>query len=145
MCPIFLANCGGIIHVGAEVLHLGEAEVEDLVARAIERTGSLLEKAMDEGTVPMDLAEAHAADSFAQPARGFPDGARLMEALLGLRAGQSNAGIPSEAAIGDHRITSEFRRRRVAAFSLVHSGLSNRPRSPKRSPAYPVRSVRARS
>lgn len=60
--PDFLANCGGIIHVGAEVLELTEAEVEDLMAGAVERIASVLEEARSVGAVPMDLAEARAAE-----------------------------------------------------------------------------------
>jgi glutamate dehydrogenase/leucine dehydrogenase len=59
--PDFLANCGGIIQVGAEVLGLGEGQVEALITDAVERTDAVLEEALAEGTVPMDLAEARAA------------------------------------------------------------------------------------
>lgn len=64
--PDFLANCGGIIHVGAEVLDLTEAQVEDLIVGAIERTAAVLEEALAEGAVPMDLAEARAGERLRQ-------------------------------------------------------------------------------
>jgi leucine dehydrogenase len=58
--PDFLANCGGIIHVGAEVLDLDESQVERLVAEAIDRTDVLLKDAEAQDAVPMHLAEAFA-------------------------------------------------------------------------------------
>jgi leucine dehydrogenase len=60
--PDFLANCGGIIHVGAEALDLTEAQVAGLMEAAIERTDTVLEEALADGTVPLDLAEARAAE-----------------------------------------------------------------------------------
>ena len=74
--PDFLANCGGIIHVGAEVLGLSDAQVEELIAQAIARTGEVLEEASALGAVPVDLAEERAAErlqrarSVARPAYG---------------------------------------------------------------------------
>jgi leucine dehydrogenase len=59
--PDFLANCGGIIHVGAEVLDLTDIQAEELLAAAIERTGAVLAEASAAGAVPLDLAEARAA------------------------------------------------------------------------------------
>jgi glutamate dehydrogenase/leucine dehydrogenase len=60
--PDFLANCGGIIHVGAEVLDFDDAEVERRIEAAILRTTNVLIAAVDQGQLPltaaMDLARA---------------------------------------------------------------------------------------
>jgi leucine dehydrogenase len=58
--PDFLANCGGIIHVGAEVLGLSEDEVESLLSAALERTDRLLSEAVGSGRVPIEVAEEYA-------------------------------------------------------------------------------------
>ena len=60
--PDFLANCGGIIHVGAEVLGLSEIQAQALIDSSIERTGAVLERALAEAAVPLELAEAGAAE-----------------------------------------------------------------------------------
>ena len=60
--PDFLANCGGIIHVGAEFLDYDEERVEALIAQAIARTDSVVEDAGISGLTPLELAEAHAAE-----------------------------------------------------------------------------------
>ncbi len=54
--PDFLANCGGIIHVGAEVLGFDDAEVERRIEASIARTGALLREARATGRLPQDLA-----------------------------------------------------------------------------------------
>jgi glutamate dehydrogenase/leucine dehydrogenase len=54
--PDFLANCGGIIHVGAEAVGFGDAEVERLVAESVTRTEALLEGAVARGRTPWDVA-----------------------------------------------------------------------------------------
>lgn len=68
----FLANCGGIIHVGAEPLGLSEARVEQLLDDAVARTTRVLNEATAEGRLPLVLAQelaarriAHAADTTA--------------------------------------------------------------------------------
>ncbi len=59
--PDFLANCGGIIHVGAEALGLDEARSEDLLREALARTDRLLREASATGRVPLEVAEEFAA------------------------------------------------------------------------------------
>ena len=54
--PDFLANCGGIIHVGAEVLGFGDDEVERLVEASVARTEALLEEALAARRTPWDVA-----------------------------------------------------------------------------------------
>lgn len=55
--PDFLANCGGIIHLGAQVLHLSEEQVEDLLVAAARRTEHTLEAAAASGRYALELAE----------------------------------------------------------------------------------------
>lgn len=54
--PDFLANCGGIIHVGAEVLGFDQAEVDLRIEASIERTSALLGEARRRGVPPLELA-----------------------------------------------------------------------------------------
>lgn len=54
--PDFLANCGGIIHVGAEVLDLEGSEVEERLVAAELRIRDVLLRADREGRVPWELA-----------------------------------------------------------------------------------------
>lgn len=58
--PDFLANCGGIIHVGAEVLGFDDAEVERRICLAVGHTAAVLEQAATTGAVPLDVAVAEA-------------------------------------------------------------------------------------
>jgi leucine dehydrogenase len=58
--PDFIANCGGIIHVGAEALGLDRSEAEALIAAANERTERLLAEALESGRLPLEVAEEHA-------------------------------------------------------------------------------------
>lgn len=58
--PDFLANCGGIIHVGAEVLGFGDDEVRRRVDAAVAHTAAVLEQAAETGAVPQDVAVAEA-------------------------------------------------------------------------------------
>lgn len=58
--PDFLANCGGIIHVGAEVLGFDDAEVQRRIDAAIAHTDAVLEQAAATGAVPQDVAVAEA-------------------------------------------------------------------------------------
>jgi glutamate dehydrogenase/leucine dehydrogenase len=58
--PDFVANCGGIIHVGGEALGLDDDEVERLLERAEQRTGTLLRKAAATGRTPWAVAVAQA-------------------------------------------------------------------------------------
>jgi leucine dehydrogenase len=58
--PDFIANCGGIIHVGAEVLALSEREVEDLLVAAGERSERILLRARETGRLPLEVAEEYA-------------------------------------------------------------------------------------
>lgn len=54
--PDFLANCGGIIQVGAEILGYDEDEVEERIAASIERTATVLATARAAGRTPWDAA-----------------------------------------------------------------------------------------
>jgi glutamate dehydrogenase/leucine dehydrogenase len=54
--PDFLANCGGIIHVGGEVLGYDDAEVERRLGLAVARTEDVLQAAATTGRLPLDLA-----------------------------------------------------------------------------------------
>jgi leucine dehydrogenase len=54
--PDFLANCGGIINVGAEVLRLSEPEVEGLIQASLARTEQILIEARESGAPPLELA-----------------------------------------------------------------------------------------
>jgi len=58
--PDFIANCGGIIHVGAEILALAEREVEDLLVAAGERSERILLRARETGALPLEVAEEYA-------------------------------------------------------------------------------------
>jgi leucine dehydrogenase len=58
--PDFMANSGGIVHVGAEPLGLDDAEVERRLEACVRRTGELLVAARESGAMPMDLAVARA-------------------------------------------------------------------------------------
>lgn len=67
--PDFLANCGGIIHVGAEVLGFSKEEVDVRIDQAVRRTGDLLRRASRERAVPLHLARAAVATRLAAPAQ----------------------------------------------------------------------------
>jgi glutamate dehydrogenase/leucine dehydrogenase len=54
--PDFVANCGGIIHVGAELLMLDDSEVERRIAKAIDRSEEILLAARDSQELPLDVA-----------------------------------------------------------------------------------------
>ena len=58
--PDFIANCGGIIHVGAEVLGFDAEEVERRVSANAVAVGELLTKARESGSLPVDVAERRA-------------------------------------------------------------------------------------
>jgi leucine dehydrogenase len=58
--PDFIANCGGIIHVGAETLGLSAGEVEVLLAASGHRSESILSKARETGRLPLQVAEEYA-------------------------------------------------------------------------------------
>ena len=58
--PDFIANCGGIIHVGAEPLGFDEAEVAERIAAADRRVGELLREAAALGRPPLEVALARA-------------------------------------------------------------------------------------
>ena len=67
--PDFLANCGGIIHVGAEVLSLDDEEIADLLAAANHRTERLVGDALASGVTPLELAEKYAEDRIRRGAK----------------------------------------------------------------------------
>jgi glutamate dehydrogenase/leucine dehydrogenase len=54
--PDFVANCGGIIHVGAEPLGFDEDEVRARIAAAGRRTGELLREAAEQHRTPLEVA-----------------------------------------------------------------------------------------
>lgn len=54
--PDFIANCGGIIHVGAEPLGFDQEEVRSRVAAAGRRTGEILREASAQGRTPLEVA-----------------------------------------------------------------------------------------
>ena len=54
--PDFMANCGGIISVGAEVLGFTAADVERRIEEAIDRTAGILTEARSDGRTPHDVA-----------------------------------------------------------------------------------------
>jgi len=54
--PDFIANCGGIIHVGAEPLGLSDAEVAELLDQAQRRTADVLDEATATGRTPAAVA-----------------------------------------------------------------------------------------
>lgn len=58
--PDFLANAGGIIHVGAEVLGLDDNRVEALIEAALHRTDDVLQRSIEDGRVPLSVAEEDA-------------------------------------------------------------------------------------
>jgi glutamate dehydrogenase/leucine dehydrogenase len=81
--PDYLANCGGIIHVGAEVLGLDDAGVDDLIQRSIAQTASLLRESLTTGQLPSDLAIALAqARLAAADPGGMLEHQMILEALL---------------------------------------------------------------
>jgi glutamate dehydrogenase/leucine dehydrogenase len=55
--PDFIANCGGIIHVGAEALNLGTGRVEELLDAADLRTDAIIREAGEAGRSPLAVAE----------------------------------------------------------------------------------------
>ena len=58
--PDFIANCGGIIHVGAEPLGLDEEEARARITTACGRTAELLGEAAAKGRTPLEVATAQA-------------------------------------------------------------------------------------
>lgn len=56
--PDFIANCGGIIHVGAEILGFDPAEAHRRVEENAYRVAEILRAArQDDGELPLDVAE----------------------------------------------------------------------------------------
>ncbi|MBS1862328.1 MAG: Glu/Leu/Phe/Val dehydrogenase [Actinobacteria bacterium] len=58
--PDFIANSGGIIHVGSEALGLDAAVTEVRLEASIDRLERILTEARDTGRLPLELAEQHA-------------------------------------------------------------------------------------
>jgi glutamate dehydrogenase/leucine dehydrogenase len=58
--PDFIANSGGIIHVGAEALGLDAEQVEDLLSASIECSERIIAEAQAADRLPLELAEEHA-------------------------------------------------------------------------------------
>jgi glutamate dehydrogenase/leucine dehydrogenase len=58
--PDFLANCGGIIHVAAELSGAADAAVEDRIRAGIARVGEILREARERSCPPIDIAMARA-------------------------------------------------------------------------------------
>jgi leucine dehydrogenase len=82
--PDFIANCGGIIHVGAEPLGFDDAEVQERILAANRRTAELLREAVAARRPPLEVALARAEARL----RG---GGELQPAVTGpdLRSGRS--------------------------------------------------------
>jgi leucine dehydrogenase len=70
--PDFVANCGGIIHVGAEALGLSDQEVEALLAASLRRTDQLLVEAAERSRTPLSVATEMAWERLRAPAAGRP-------------------------------------------------------------------------
>jgi glutamate dehydrogenase/leucine dehydrogenase len=60
--PDFLANCGGIIHVGAEVLGFSRDETRQRLSAAGQSLRDLLRTAVATGRLPLELAYERAAE-----------------------------------------------------------------------------------
>jgi valine dehydrogenase (NAD+) len=58
--PDFLANCGGLVRADAERRRVDAAEVECMLAEAVERTRVILADARAAGELPVTVAERHA-------------------------------------------------------------------------------------
>jgi leucine dehydrogenase len=58
--PDFIANCGGIVHVAAEVYGHDDDWVEARIAACIARVGEVLKDASDEGALPIEIARRRA-------------------------------------------------------------------------------------
>jgi glutamate dehydrogenase/leucine dehydrogenase len=67
--PDFLANCGGIIHVGAEPTQLDDHQVALLLADATQRVATVLEQAARSRLTPLKVARDHAEAIIAGGAR----------------------------------------------------------------------------
>jgi glutamate dehydrogenase/leucine dehydrogenase len=72
--PDFVANSGGIIHVGAEPLGFDEDEVRARVAAAGRRTGELLREAEARHRTPLEVALQNAEARLQLPGTNLPDG-----------------------------------------------------------------------
>jgi glutamate dehydrogenase/leucine dehydrogenase len=69
--PDFIANCGGIVHVAAEMDRLGGRTVDEVLDTSTARVGPLLDEAAQRGVLPLDVAvewAQHAVRDAAQPA-----------------------------------------------------------------------------
>jgi leucine dehydrogenase len=75
--PDFIANSGGIIHVGAEALGLGPEKVEQLIAGSIDSSARILAEAQAAGRLPLDLAEEQAEARLCAGSRADGSGERL--------------------------------------------------------------------
>ncbi|MBS1869707.1 MAG: Glu/Leu/Phe/Val dehydrogenase [Actinobacteria bacterium] len=60
--PDFVANAGGIIHVGGAFLGWGEARIRACVEAAVARTGAVLAEASERGVTPLTVAHERAAE-----------------------------------------------------------------------------------
>lgn len=58
--PDFIANCGGVVRVAAEFEGLPDPELEEQLARCIERTADVLAEADARDEMPLDLAVTRA-------------------------------------------------------------------------------------
>jgi glutamate dehydrogenase/leucine dehydrogenase len=66
--PDFVANAGGIIHVGGAFLGWDEAQIRDCVEAAVARTGDVLAEANARGVTPLAVAHERAAARLRQAA-----------------------------------------------------------------------------
>jgi glutamate dehydrogenase/leucine dehydrogenase len=60
--PDFVANAGGIIHVGGAFLGWDEARIRDCVEAAVARTAVVLSEARERGMTPLAIAHERAAE-----------------------------------------------------------------------------------
>jgi leucine dehydrogenase len=65
--PDFIANAGGIIHVGAEVLDLSPERVDELLTEAGARAGEILRIAAETRRLPLVVAEQFALERLTAP------------------------------------------------------------------------------
>lgn len=64
--PDFVANAGGIIHVGGAFLGWDEARIRESVEAAVARTGEVLAEASERGVTPLAVAHERAAERLRQ-------------------------------------------------------------------------------
>ena len=110
--PDFIANCGGIIHVGAEPTGLDDDQVSLLLADAGQRIVTLLQEASRRGVTPLQVALAGAAARIAEGRRSGPGGSGMMAATT------SEAGPDSGCRAASGRAAHDGGSRRACGYML---------------------------